>query len=98
VPTHSADRSSSQVAAVAAALGDELAASGPELPGLSAAGNGDLITTAAGNFPVTGDDADDFIRKAPGVTGAYIYGCDSAENPALTGAGYSCSSYRKLPG
>jgi hypothetical protein len=39
VPTHSADRSSSQTAAVAAALGDELAASVPVLPGLSAAGN-----------------------------------------------------------
>ena len=93
--SHSADRTSSGIAGVAAPA---LAASVAALPGRSAAGNGDdLTTTAVRNSPATADDADDVTGKAPSVSGAYIYGYDSAGNPTLTDAGCYGSSDRKLP-
>jgi hypothetical protein len=90
VPSHSADRSSSHVAAVAVpALEDSLAAAVPASPGHSAAGNGDDLTTAtARNSPVTADDEDDVTGKAPSARGAYIYGFDSSGNPTLTDSRY----------
>jgi hypothetical protein len=96
MPAHSADRSASHHAAVAApALGGELAAAMPVLPGRSAAGNGDdLTTTAARNAPARADDA---TGKAPGVSGAYIYGYDSAGNPTIADAGSYRSCDRKPP-
>jgi hypothetical protein len=99
VPSHSADRSSSHLAAVAApALGDELTAAMPVLPGRSAAGSSDDLTaTAARNSPATADDADEVTGKVPSVSGAYIYGYDSAGNPTLLDAGYYCSSDRMPP-
>ena len=99
MPSHSVDRSSSHNAAVAGpALQDRLAAAMPAWPGRSAAGNGDdLTTTAARNAPVTAEYADDLTAKAPSVSGAYIYGYDSAGNPTLTDACYSGISDGKVP-
>jgi len=69
----------------------------PVLPGRSAAGNdGDLAATAARNSPATADDADEVTGKVPSVSGAYIYGYDSAGNPTLTDAGYQGISAGKL--
>ena len=67
--------------------------------GLSAAGNGDGLTiTAARSSPAAADDAGDVTGKPPIGGGAYIYGYDSAGNPTLADAGYSCSPDPKLPG
>ncbi len=94
--SHSADRTSSGIAGISAPA---LAAAVAALPGLSAAGNGDdLSATAARNSPAIVDDADDMTGKVPSVSGAYIYGYDSAGNPTLADAGYPCSSDGKLPG
>jgi hypothetical protein len=96
VSSHSADRTSPGIAGVAdPALAAAVAAS----PGRSAAGNGDdLTTTAARTSPATADDAADVTGKPPIVSGGYIYGYDSAGNPTLADAGYSCSSDARLPG
>lgn len=97
--SHSADRFSFRIAAItAAALRDELAAAMPALPGLAAMNGDDLTTTEVRNSPATGDDTDDVTRKAPRVSGAYIYGYDYAGNPTLRVVGDSCASDRKLPG
>lgn len=65
-----------------------LAAAVAESPGRSAAGNDDdLTTTTPRNSPATATDPDDVTRKAPSFSDAYIYGYDSAGNPALTDAG-----------
>ena len=93
--SHSADRTSSGIAGVAApALAGAVAA----LPGLAAGGNRDdrTTTTAARQSPAAADDADDVTGKAPGVSGAYIYGYDSSGNPTLTDAGYQYSNDGKL--
>jgi hypothetical protein len=63
------------------ALRDELAAAMP---------------VAARDSPATADDSDDVTGKPPSVSGAYIYGYDSAGNPTLTEAGCSCSAGRNL--
>jgi hypothetical protein len=58
------------------------------LPGRYADGNGDDLTaTPARSSPVTASDPGDMAGKVPGVSGAYIYGYDSAGNPTLTDAG-----------
>ena len=96
MPAHSAVRTSSGIARVAAPA---LAAAVAALPGLSTAGNGDDFTaTAARNSPATADDADDATGEVPSVSGAYIYGYDFAGNPTLADAGCSCSSDGKPPG
>jgi hypothetical protein len=60
----------------------------PTLPGHSAAGNGDDLTTRpARKSPATATDGDDISRQAQSVSGAYIYGYDSAGNPTLTDLG-----------
>lgn len=88
MPSQSADRAPSHTAAVVPAPGNELTAAMPVLPGRSAAGNGDDLTTmAARNSPATADGADDATGNAPSVSGAYIYGYDAAGNPTLTDAG-----------
>ncbi len=92
--SHSADQTSSGIAGVAAPA---LAASVAAMPGLSAAGGGGLTTTAAGNSPATADDVDDVTGEAPSVSGAYIYGYDSAGNPTLTDVGHYGISDGKLP-
>jgi hypothetical protein len=99
VPSHSAEPSSSYLAAVTAlALGDELAAAMTVLPGRPAAGSSDDLTaTAARNSPATANEADEVTGNASSVSGAYIYGYDSAGIPTLVDAGYYCSSYRKPP-
>jgi hypothetical protein len=98
VPAHSADRSSSLIAAVAApALEDELVPAMRVLPGRSAAGNDDLTATAARNSPAAADKADEVPGMVPSVSGAYIYGYDSAGNPTLTDVGYLGVSAGKLP-
>lgn len=93
--SHSADRTSSGIAGVAApALAGAVAA----LQGRPAAGNRDDLTatTPARQSPAAADDADDVTGKAPRASGAYIYGYDSAGNPTLTDAGYQYSSDGKL--
>jgi hypothetical protein len=96
VSSHSADRTSPGIAGVAAPA---VAAAVAALPGLSAAGIGDdLTTTAARKSRGTADDAAGVTGKPPIGSGAYIYGYDSAGNPTLADAGYSCSSDAKLPG
>jgi hypothetical protein len=96
VSSHSADRTSSGVAGVAAPA---LAAAVAALPGRSAAGNGDHLTTmtAARDSPATAGDVDDVTGKAPSGSGAYIYGYDSAGNPTLTDAASYSSSDRNPP-
>jgi hypothetical protein len=59
----------------------------PVLPGRCVAGSSDDLTAAARISPASASDADEVTGKAPGVSGAYIYGYDSAGNPALTDAG-----------
>lgn len=83
MPSDSADRSSSRIAAVAAtALGASPADAMPALPGRSAAENiDDLATTAAPYSPATATDPDALTGRAPKVSGAYIYGYDFAGNP-----------------
>jgi hypothetical protein len=89
VPSHSADRSSSDLAAMdAPALRDEQGTASSALLVPAADGSGDVPMTAAGAFPATADDAEDVTRKAPRVGGRYIYGFDCAGNPILTEAGY----------
>jgi hypothetical protein len=85
VSSHSADRTSSGISGVAAPA---LAAAVAALPGRSADGNGDHLTTmtAARDFPVAASDADDVTGNAPSGSGAYIYSYDSAGNPTLTDA------------
>ena len=62
--SHSADRTSSGIAGVAAPA---LAAAVAALPGRSAAGNGDdFTTTAVRSAPATADDADDVTGKRTG--------------------------------
>jgi hypothetical protein len=69
------------------------------VPRPSAAGNGDdLTTTAARNSPAAAEDAADVPGKPPIGSCAYIYGFDSAGNPTLADAGYSCSPEAKLLG
>jgi hypothetical protein len=81
MPSDPTDRPSSHIAAVVPAPGDELASAMPVLPGRSAAGNGDdLTTTAARNSPATAHD-DDVTGNAPTLSGAFIYGYDSAGKP-----------------
>jgi hypothetical protein len=71
----------------------------PESPGCSPAGNGNDLTTmiAARDSPATTNDADEVTGNAPGVSGAYTYGYDSAGNPTLTDAGNYWSSDRNSP-
>ncbi len=90
MPAHSADRSSSRIAAVAApALEDELVPAMPVLPGRSSAGNDDDLTaTAARKSPATANDADEVTGQVPSVNGAYMYGYDSTGNPTLSDGGY----------
>jgi hypothetical protein len=96
VSSHSADRTSSGIAGVAAPA---LAVAVAALPGRSAAGNGDdVATTAARDSPAAADDAADVTGKPSSGSGAYVYGYDSAGNPTLADAGYACSSDAKLPG
>ncbi len=100
MPSHSADRSSSQLAAVAShALEDELAAAMPVLPGAFRAGNGNDLHRDDGStrLPATVDGAGDVTGNAPAINGTYIYGYDSAGNPTLTDAPDSCSSDRNRP-
>lgn len=94
--SHSADRTSSGIAGVAAPA---LAAVVAALPRRSGVGNGDHLTTltAAGDSPATAGGADDVTGKAPSRSGAYIYGYDSAGNPTLTDAANYCSSDRNPP-
>lgn len=100
MPSHSADLPSFHVAAVAVpATEDELPAAMPVLPGRSTAGNSDELTTmAVRGSPATDSDADEVTGEALGVSGAYIYGYDSAGNPTLTDAGNYWPSGRNLPG
>jgi hypothetical protein len=96
VSSHTADRTSPGIAGVAAPA---LAAAVAAVAGLPAAGNGeDFTTTAARNSPAAAGDAADVTGKPPIGSGAYIYGYDSAGNPTLADAGYSCSSDAKPPG
>jgi hypothetical protein len=99
VPSHSADPFSSHLAVSAPAIGDELAAGMPLMPGSFAAKSSDGLTTAAAhNFPATAHDADEVTGNAPSVSGAYIYGYDSAGNPTLADAGdYYYSSDHQPP-
>jgi hypothetical protein len=99
VSSHSANRYSSRVAAVAApAVGPAPSAATAKLPGRYADGNGDdLITTPVRNSPATASDPDDVTGSAPIVSGAYIYGYDSAGNPTLTDAGCYRPSHSELP-
>jgi hypothetical protein len=96
VSSHSADRTSSGIAGVAAPA---LAASVAALPGRSVVGIGDHLTTTtpARDSTATAGDANDVTGKAPGGSGAYIYGYDSAGNPTLTDAANSCPSDRTPP-
>jgi hypothetical protein len=87
VPSHSADQCSSPIAVAAPALAASLGGMAA-LPGRSASGNGDdLTTTPACSSPVTATDPDDVTGSPPVVSGAYIYGYDSAGNPTLADAG-----------
>lgn len=89
MPSHSAERSSSDLAAVEApALQEEQGTASSAQPVPSADRSGDLLVTAAGASLATGDDAEDVTRKAPRGNGRYIYGFDSAGTPILTEAGY----------
>ena len=91
--SHSADRSSSGIAGVAAPA---LAAAAAALPGDAAAGNADDLTaTPARDSPVPVDRAGDVTGKALCVSGPYVYGYDSAGIPTLTDACYNGSSERK---
>ena len=92
--SHSADRTSSGIAGVAApALAAAVAAS----PGRSAAGTGaDLTTRAVRNSPAA-HDADEVTGKMPSISVAYIYGYDAAGNPTLRDADCYGSSDRKAP-
>jgi hypothetical protein len=96
VSSHSADRTSSGIAGVAAPA---LAATVAALPGRSAVGIGDDFTamTAARDSAATAGDAKDVTGKATGGSGAYIYGYDSAGNPTLADAANSCSSDHTPP-
>jgi hypothetical protein len=94
MPSHSADRTSSGSSGVAAPA---LAAAVAAVPRPSAAGNGDDFTTTAARNSPAADDAADVTGKPP-IVGAYIYGYDSAGNPARADAGYSCCSDAKLLG
>jgi len=96
VSSHSADRTSSGIAGVAAPA---LAAAVAALPGRAAVGIGDDLTpmTAAPDSTSTEADANDVTGKAPAGSGAYIYGYDSAGNPTLTVAANCCSSDRNPP-
>jgi hypothetical protein len=83
-----ADRSSSHLAAVPAlALGDDLAATMPLVPGSATRNADDLTATAAANSPITANDADEVTGRARSVGSAYMYGYDSAGNPTLTDVG-----------
>ena len=55
-----------------------------------------LTTTAAGNSPAMADDVDVVTGEVPSVSGAYIYGYDSAGDPTLTDADYYGISDGKL--
>ena len=91
--SHSADRSSSGIAGVAAPA---LAAAVAALPGDAAAGKADDLTaTPAPDSPVTVGGAGVVTGKTPCVSGPYVYGYDSAGIPTLTDAGYNGSSERK---
>ena len=84
----SADRPSFRTAAVRPATVEGAPAGTPALPGHSAAGNGDdLTTTSARNSMAIATDADDVSEPAHSVSRAFIYGFDSAGNPTLTDAG-----------
>ena len=85
VSSHSADRTSSGIAGVAA---QALAATMAAPPGLSAAGSADDLTTmtAALDCPATADDAGGVTGNAPSISGTYVYGYDSDGNPTLTDA------------
>ncbi len=93
--SHSADRTSAGIAGVAAPA---LAAAVAALPGCSAVWIGDDLTamTPARDSSATAGDANDVTGKAPGSSGAYIYGYDSAGNPTLTDAA-NCSSDSNPP-
>jgi hypothetical protein len=100
VPSHSADRSSSRLAAVASpVLEEELAAPMPVLPAFSAAGNRNDLhhDDLSPRLPAIVDDAGDVTGNAPGISGTYIYGFDSAGNPTLTDAPNYCSPDRDRP-
>jgi hypothetical protein len=89
VSSHSADQSSSGTAPAAATAA---------LPGRYADGNGDdLNATPARNSPGRASEPGDVTGNVPGVSGAYIYGYDSAGNPTLTDASYYRSPHGKLP-
>lgn len=94
--SYSADQSPSPAAAAAPALRDGLAVT-PALLAFSAAGTGDDVTaTAGGNSPPAGTGTADATGKTSGISGAYIFGYDSAGNPTLTDAG--CTSDHEFPG
>lgn len=60
----------------------------PALPGQSAAGSGDdLSTTPARNSVATATDAYDVSEPAHSVSRAFIHGFDSAGNPTFSDAG-----------
>jgi hypothetical protein len=87
VPSQSADECSSRIAVAAPALAASLGGMAA-LPDRSAVGNGNEVTTTpARNSPATANDPNDVTGKAPRVSGAYIYGYDSAGNPTLADAG-----------
>ncbi len=95
--SHSADRTDRTSSGIGGVAAPALAGAVAALPGLAPAGNrDDLTTTPARHSPAAADDADEVTGKAPGVSGAYIYGYDSAGNPTLTDAGYQYSSDGKL--
>jgi hypothetical protein len=96
VSSHSADRTSSGIAGVAA---QALAATVAALPGPAAAGSAyDLTTTTtARDSPATTDDPGRVAGNAPRISGAYIYGYDSAGNPTLADARNYRSADRNPP-
>jgi hypothetical protein len=96
VSSHSADRTSSGIAGVAA---QALAATVAALPGLPAAGSAYGLTTmtAARDSPALADDAGGATGNVPRIIGAYRYGYDSAGNPTLSDAGSYWSSDRNPP-
>jgi hypothetical protein len=70
------------------------------LPIRYAGGNGsgdDLTTMPVRNSPATASDPDDLTGNALIVSGAYIYGYDSAGNPTVTDAGCYRPSHSELP-
>jgi hypothetical protein len=57
----------------------------------------DPTTTRRATLRVTATDPHDVAAIAPGVSGTYIYGNDSAGKPTLTDGGHYCFSDGKLP-